>query len=70
MNHEQPDGPKLPDQLPVKVHTMQTVVQAVGGQEKVARYRDFEIWCDEPEYLGGEDKHPQPLTYLAAAVGF
>jgi hypothetical protein len=30
----------------------------------------FEFFCDEPPSLGGEDRYPQPLTYIAAAVGF
>ncbi|MFQ5914309.1 MAG: hypothetical protein ACE5JS_14105 [Nitrospinota bacterium] len=27
-------------------------------------------WCsDEPPRLGGEENHPQPLTYLTAGIG-
>ncbi len=40
------------------------------GQLKVGRYRDFEVFCDEPARLGGGDRHPQPLTYIAMGVGF
>ena len=37
---------------------------------KVARHRHFEIHCDEPTVpLGGEDRYPQPLTYIAAGLG-
>jgi hypothetical protein len=32
--------------------------------------RRFEFFCDEPPALGGDDLFPQPLTYIAAAVGF
>ena len=32
--------------------------------------RRFEFFCDEPPDLGGDDRFPQPLTYIAAAVGF
>lgn len=35
------------------------------GEEPV-----FRILSDEPEFLGGDGAHPQPLFYLAAAVGF
>jgi hypothetical protein len=30
----------------------------------------FEFYCDEPPALGGEDRFPQPLSYIAAGVGF
>ncbi|MGH2828075.1 MAG: hypothetical protein ACRDKF_14025 [Actinomycetota bacterium] len=32
--------------------------------------RTFEFYCDEPPSLGGQNKFPQPLTYIAAGVGF
>jgi hypothetical protein len=67
------DHSRLPDLAPErrrKVITMGTDVAALDKQLKVARSRDFEFHCDEPEWLGGEDQHPQPLIYLTAAVGF
>ena len=30
----------------------------------------FEVYCDEPPNLGGDDEFPQPLHYVAAGVGF
>ena len=42
----------------------------VDHQLKVGRYRHFEFYCDEPPRLGGGDRYPQPLTYLAAGIGF
>ena len=30
----------------------------------------FEFFSDEPPFLGGEGRHPQPLLYLAAGIGF
>ena len=30
----------------------------------------FEIYCDEPERMGGEDAYPQPLTYITWGIGF
>lgn len=53
-----------------KVMTMSADVTSLEKQSKVARFRDFEIYCDEPHWLGGDDQYPQPLTYLAAGVGF
>lgn len=40
------------------------------GQLKVGRHRHFEVYCDEPPRIGGEDSHPQPLCYIAMGVGF
>jgi hypothetical protein len=82
MNEEvggQPIGPdtedvtKLPDLKPElrgKVFTQWIDAVALEKQKKSGTFRQFEILCDEPHWLGGEDKHPQPLTYLAAAVAF
>lgn len=67
------DVTKLPDLKKTsrgKTITMSADVTALEKQQKVARFRDFEIMCDEPQWLGGEDQYPQPLTYLTAAVGF
>ena len=67
------DVTKLDDLQPErrrKVITMGADIEALENQHKIARYRDFEFHCDEPAWLGGEDRHPQPLTYVAAGVGF
>lgn len=52
-------------------------IRIVAGQLKVARAEaeenpagSFEFYCDEPSALGGEDRYPPPLTYIAAGVGF
>ncbi len=51
--------------------TMLAEVETQGeGQLKVGRFRDFEVFCDEPPRLGGEDRYPHPLTYIAMGVGF
>ena len=33
-------------------------------------FRQFEVFCDEAERLGGTDKYPSPMTYLAMGTGF
>jgi hypothetical protein len=49
---------------------VETDVESLERLHKVARHRQFEIHCDEPEVpLGGEDRYPQPLTYIAAGLG-
>ncbi len=45
-------------------------MRIVEGQLKVAHVRQFEFYCDEPPSLGGQDRYPQPLHYVAAGVGF
>lgn len=69
--HDTSQETDLSDQIRGKLFTMTADVETVGDrQQKVARFRDFEIHCDEPHWLGGDDLHPQPLTYIAAGVGF
>lgn len=50
-------------------------IRIIRDQLKVAHLvsdegQPFTIYCDEPPAIGGNDEHPQPLHYLAAAVGF
>ena len=30
----------------------------------------FTFYSDEPPRIGGDDKHPAPLTYIVAGIGF
>ena len=32
--------------------------------------KDFSIFCDEPETIGGDNSAPPPMAYLAAAILF
>lgn len=67
-----PDGGELPE-LATKGRftiTMGIDALALEGQRKVASTDRFQFFCDEPAHLGGNDEHPQPLTYVAAGVGF
>ena len=52
-------------------------IRIVKDQLKVAEARSnvaskeaFVFYSDEPPALGGEDKFPQPLSYISAGVGF
>jgi len=60
----------VPDWMRGKTFTMSADITAQEGQAKIARFRHFEIKCDEPHWLGGNDEYPQPLTYVVAGVGF
>ena len=64
------DKPELPSQG--YVFTMAADTETVAGktQLKLGKHRHFEIYCDEPARLGGDDSYPQPLSYIAMGVGF
>ena len=64
------DKPELPKQGYAIFQYADTETVAGKGQLKVGRHRQFEILCDEPARLGGNDEYPQPLTYIAMGVGF
>ena len=53
---------ELPDIPPPTLRTMTIDAESLGKQKKIGRYRHFEILCDEPPRLGGQDEYPQPLT--------
>lgn len=49
--------------------------EATGGRStgkggNVGEEPAFTILSDEPEFLGGDGAHPQPLLYIAAGIGF
>ena len=64
------DKPELPSQGYVFTMVADTETVEGKGQLKSGTHRHFEIFCDEPERLGGEDAYPQPLCYIAMGVGF
>jgi len=49
------------------VHT-----EVVSGEMQLKRGRagKFEVMCDEPVRIGGTDKYPSPMAYLAMSIGF
>lgn len=70
MSNEVVDVSKLPDIPPSHMRTLTVEAETLGKQKKIGRVRQFEIMCDEPAFLGGDDEHPQPLNYLLAGVAF
>lgn len=59
-------------ELPKEV-TKSTVAVDCEHVEKMlhrAKRGKFTFSADEPPRLGGDDKHPSPLTYIAAGIGF
>ena len=64
------DKPELPPSGITNENDVQTEV--VSGQLQLKRgiAGKFEVFCDEPARIGGTDKYPSPMNYLAMAIGF
>jgi hypothetical protein len=63
-------GPERGNRFAMGAH-----IRILHDQVKVADIdselgKRFEVHCDEPPNLGGDDEFPQPLHYVAAAIGF
>jgi hypothetical protein len=64
------DKPELP---PQGVSTDNEVyTEVVSGEMHLKRgtVGKFEVFSDEAARIGGTDKYPSPMSYLAMAVGF
>jgi hypothetical protein len=50
----------------------EAVTEVIAGQMQLKRGTSgkFEVFCDEPARIGGTDRYPSPMTYLAMAIGF
>lgn len=64
------DKPELPAQGITTDNEVFTEVVVGTGQLKRGTFRQFEVFCDEAERIGGTDKYPSPMTYLAMGTGF
>ena len=71
----------MPSDIPHSVHGdelrgagyQSTVAVDVEHVEKMLHRGtrgNFEVFCDEPESMGGDNSYPAPLTYIAMGVGF
>ena len=64
------DKPELPAQ---GVSTDSEVyTEMIEGEMHLKRGTSgkFEIFSDEPERIGGTDKYPTPMSYMAMGTGF
>lgn len=60
------------EEFPKDMHRM-TIEVDCEHKEKMrheGRRGKFTWYSDEPPRIGGEDNHPQPLSYIAGGVGF
>jgi len=64
------DKPELPAAGITNENEAHTEVMAGEMQLKRGTSGNFEVFCDEPARIGGTDKYPSPMTYLAMAIGF
>lgn len=50
----------------------EAVMEVMAGEMQLKRGKSgkFEVFCDEPARIGGTDRYPSPMTYLAMAIGF
>jgi len=64
------DKLELPPQGITNENDVLTVVVAGELQLKRGTSGKFEVLCDEPARIGGTDRYPSPMTYLAMAIGF
>ena len=64
------DKPELPAAGITNENEVHTEVMAGEMQLKRGTSGQFEVFCDEPARIGGTEKYPSPMTYLAMAIGF
>jgi hypothetical protein len=64
------DKPELPAQGITNENDVLTEVVAGEMQLKRGVVGKFEVYCDEPARIGGTDRYPSPMNYLAMAIGF
>ena len=60
------------DELPSTGHRITTSVDVAHVEKMLHKGTrgKFEVFCDEPERMGGDDSYPPPLTYIAMGIGF
>lgn len=64
------DKAELPPQGITNENDVMTEMVPGELQLKRGKSGDFEVYCDEPRRIGGTDRYPSPMAYLAMAVGF
>ena len=64
------DKPELPAAGITNENEVQTEVLSGSMQLKRGTSGKFEVFCDEPARIGGTDKYPSPMAYLAMSIGF
>lgn len=64
------DKPELP---PAGItNENEALTETIAGELQLKRGTagEFEVLCDEPKRIGGTERYPSPMAYLAMAIGF
>ena len=64
------DKPELPAAGITNENDVTTETVTGEMQLKVGRSGKFQVYCDEPVRIGGTDRYPSPMAYLAMSIGF
>ena len=64
------DKPELPPGGITNENDVHTEVVAGEMHLKRGVAGQFEVFSDEAARIGGTDRYPSPMTYLAMAIGF
>ncbi|MBI4195832.1 MAG: hypothetical protein HY526_12225 [Betaproteobacteria bacterium] len=64
------DKPELPAGGITNENDVYTEVVSGEMQLKRGTAGKFQVLCDEPARIGGTDKYPSPMAYLAMSIGF
>ena len=64
------DQPELPAQGITTDSEVYTEIVAGEMHLKRGTIGKFEVFSDEPPRIGGTDKYPTPMSYMAMGVGF
>ena len=64
------DKPELPPGGITNENDVMTEVVAGEMHLKRGTMGQFEVFSDEHQRIGGADRYPSPMSYLAMAIGF
>jgi len=64
------DKPELPPEGIATDSEVYTEIVVGEGQLKRGTVGKFEVFSDEAARIGGTDKYPSPMSYMAMGTGF
>jgi hypothetical protein len=64
------DKPELPPEGIATDSEVYTEIVVGEGQLKRGTIGKFEVFSDEAARIGGTDKYPSPMSYMAMGTGF
>jgi hypothetical protein len=61
--------PGLDPEVRRRVVSVEVDTRNLSGMTHEAKVHGFTFYSDEPPEMAGNDEHPYPLDYFAAAIG-